>query len=335
MHIAVDAMGGDHAPAEIVAGAVQAAACGYGISRLSLVGDQDAIATELARLSPVPDTLQIIHASEVVEMHEAPAAAIRRKRDSSIGRAVDLVKKGDAAAVFSAGNTGAAVAAATLKLRTLEGVSRPAIAAVFPTPTTPFVLLDAGANPDCTADMLCQFAVMGAVYSREILGVAEPRIGLLSIGEEDAKGNDITKETFRILRESALNFIGNVESKAMFEGRVDVVICDGFVGNIVLKTSESVARAMGNWIKSAVTSSGWRKLGAAILTGAFRQIRRTSDPEVYGGAPLLGANGVCIIGHGSSSAFAVQNGIRVAAESVQHHLNHLIVEGVQGLKQPV
>lgn len=325
-------MGGDYAPREIVAGSVEAAKAFSHITKIFLVGDEDAVRRELERFADVPANIEIVHASQVVGMEETPAVAIRRKKDSSISRAVDLVKEGKADAVFSAGNTGAAVAATTLKLRTLEGIDRPGIATVFPTPTKPFVLIDAGATTDCTPRILVQFAVMGMVYSREILKVANPRIGLLSIGEEDSKGNEATKEAFRILEKSGLNFAGNVESHDLFAGEVDVVVCDGFVGNVVLKTSESVAHTIGHWLKEECSKNPLRILGALLARGAFCTIKQRSDPAVYGGAPLLGINGTCIIGHGSSSAFAARNGIRVAAESVQYQVNHLIAAEAQKIQ---
>ncbi len=321
MRIAVDAMGGDYAPAVVVEGAVAAARAYSQVERLILVGDETAIRAELVKHGPTPDSIQILHADEVVGMDESPAVAIRKKKRSSIGLSIDLVKQGEAQAVFSAGNTGAAVAATTLKLRTLEGVERPAIATVIPTQADPFVLLDAGANPDCTPQMFAQFAVMGSVYAREILGVQNPSVGLLSIGEEDVKGNQSTKEAFRILEASGLNFIGNVESRDLFEGRVSVAVCDGFVGNVVLKTSEAVARAMGRWLKTEFTRNPIRMLGALLLRGGLKALKNKADPATYGGAPLLGVNGICIIGHGSSSAIAVKNGIRVAAEAIAHDVN--------------
>lgn len=329
MRIAVDAMGGDFAPGEIVEGTLRAARTFDDVTRLVLVGDRTVLENELARHGDTPDCIDIFHASEVVGMHESPATAIRRKKDSSIGRAVDLVKSGEVDSMFSAGNTGAVVAAATLKLRTLEGVDRPAIATVLPSPAHNFILLDAGANTDCTPHMLGQFAVMGAVYAREILKLPEARVGVLSIGEEEAKGNETTREALRILERSSLNFVGNVESGDLFEGRVDVAVCDGFVGNVVLKTSESVAKAMGQWLKDAFKKNLISKLGALLLLPALKEIKRKSDPESHGGAYLIGANGVCVIGHGSSSAYAVQNGIRVAMEAVQHDVNHLIVDGIK------
>jgi len=329
MRISVDAMGGDFAPREIVAGTVQAARSAPDISKLFLVGDETSVRAELAKLGEIPPSIEVRHASEVVGMDEAPAIAIRRKRDSSVGVSVDLVKNGEADAVFSAGNTGAAVAATTLKLRTLEGVERPAIATVLPTPVKPFILVDAGANTDCTPTMLLQFAVMGMAYSKQILGCPNPVIGLLSIGEEDAKGNEVTKETFRLLDKSDLNFRGNVEGNDLFEGEVDVVVCDGFVGNVVLKTSESVAHALGRWIKEEFTRNAIRKIGALLLKPGLNSIKRRSDPDQYGGAPLLGVNGICIIGHGSSSAEAVANAIRVAAESIRQKLNLTIRDEIR------
>lgn len=328
MRISIDAMGGDFAPGEIVAGALQAAEKLPSIERLFLVGDEKAIQAELAKhAGPVPACIEIVHASEVVGMGESPAMALRRKKDSSIARAVELVKDGKADAVYSAGSTGAAVGASLLRLRTLRQVGRPAIATVLPAITGPFVLLDAGATPDCTPHMLAEFGVMGSIYAEHILGIDAPRVGLMSIGEEDSKGSKASKEAFRILDQARnINFIGNIESHDVFEGGVDVVVCDGFVGNVVLKTSEGVAHAMVHWIKEVFTSSLVRKMGAGLLkaSGAFDVLREKIDPSVYGGAPLLGVNGVVIIGHGSSNAFAAYNGIRVAAESISHAVNGLI-----------
>ncbi len=335
MRIAVDAMGGDYAPENIVAGAVEAAGAISSIQKLYLVGDRVRVQAELdkASASSVAGKIELVEADEVVAMDEAPASAIRKKKRSSISLSIDLVKNGDADAVFSAGNTGAAVAATTLKLRTLDGVQRPAIATVMPTMKGPFILIDAGANPDCTSNMLVEFGVMGSIYAREILGIDPPKVGLLSIGGEESKGNVFTKETLQKLRASPLNFIGNVEGHDLFEGNTDVVVCDGFVGNVVLKTSESAAHAMSSWLKKEFTKNPWRTLGALMLKGAIGSIKQKTDPAKYGGAPLLGVNGVCIIGHGSSSPTAVFNGIRVAAESVHHQINHLIIEMLAGMKQ--
>lgn len=331
MRIVVDAMGGDFAPGEIVSGTVEAALEQPLIKRLYLVGDRSAIEQELAQHRSIPDTISIHHASEVVEMGEAPAVAIRRKKDSSISQAIELLKSGKAEALFSAGNTGAVVAGSTLKLRVLEGVERPAIAAIIPTPAHPFILIDVGANPDCSPRMLAQFAVMGYVYSSEILHVRDPKIGLLSIGGEDVKGNEVTKEAFQLLDDSAFNFQGNVEARDLFEGRVDVGVCDGFVGNVVLKMTESVARAIGQWTKDEFMKNPFHMLAGLLSAPVIRKIKKRSDPETYGGAPLLGVNGVCIIGHGSSSARAVRNAINVAAESISHQVNDLIEEHLKTL----
>ena len=325
MRISVEAMGGDDAPLEIVAGALEAACSLEGLEKLYLVGDQEKIEAELDKLtSDRPTSIEIIHTSEVVGMGEAPAVAIRRKKDSSISRAIELVKEGSADAIFSAGNTGAAVAAATLKLRTLKGVSRPAIATVMPTVKDPYVLLDAGANPDSSPEMLQQFAIMGNIYCREILGISAPRVGLLSIGEEEAKGNETTKKSFALLGKAPVDFIGNVESRDLFGGRVDVAVCDGFVGNVVLKTTEAVASMISTWMKTAFRANPLRLIGYVLSRGVFKDMRKKADPSSYGGAPLLGANGIVIIGHGSSNRRAAYNGIRVACEAVDHKLNHLI-----------
>lgn len=330
MRIAIDAMGGDFAPREIVKGAVEAARGLSGIEKLYLVGDETAVREELAKYGETPDCIEVRHASEVIGMSEPPALALRRKKDSSIMQAVNLVKDGEAEAVFSAGSTGAAVAASTLRLRTLDTVDRPAIATVLPSVSHPFVLLDAGATTDCTAEMLVEFAAMGDIYAQKILNIEKPTVGLLSIGEEDAKGSKFTKEAFRLLENSPLNFIGNVESHDLFEGKVDVAVCDGFVGNVVLKTSESVAHAMSQWLKDSFSASLIRKVGAGLLkaSGAFNEIKEKVDPEAYGGAPLLGVKGVCIIGHGSSSSYAVYNAIRVAGTAVEQKLNSLIEDEI-------
>ncbi len=331
MRIAVDAMGGDHAPAAIVEGALRAARELTGLDQLILVGLKGPVEAELAKHGIVPANVVVHPCTEVVEMGESPANAVRRKRDSSISVSVDLVKEGKADGLFSAGSTGAQVAASQLKLRTLEGIQRPAIATVFPSPTKSFVVLDAGANTDCTASMLREFAVMGMVYAREILGVANPRVGLMSVGEEDSKGSQVTKEARALLQDSGLNFAGNIEGHDLFEGEIDVVVCDGFVGNVVLKTCESLAHAIGSWLKAEFKQTPLRMFGALCLKGAFASFKRKVDPSQYGGAPLLGVNGVSIIGHGSSNSTAVFNGIRASMEAVSHHINESIVEAVRKL----
>ncbi len=328
MRIAVDAMGGDYAPRQIVKGAVEAARELPSVTRVYLVGDETAIRAELAALNVQSDKIEIVHASEVIEMDEAPAQAVRRKKDSSVGRAVDLVKSGKADAVVSAGNTGAVVVASTLKLRTLEGVDRPAIAAILPTQGRPLVLIDAGANTDCTPAMLAQFSAMGTVYSQIIMHQKDPVVGLVSIGGEESKGNESTKETFKLLTKAPVNFRGNVEGHDIFLGETDVVVCDGFVGNIILKTAESVSHAIVHWMKREFKKTPWRLFGAAVLKGAFKDMKKTMDPEMHGGALLLGVNGVCIISHGAASPRAIFNAVRIAAESVDLDLNQAITDRV-------
>ncbi len=335
MRIAVDAMGGDFAPAEIVAGSVEAARGLKDLTTLFLVGQEDAIRQELKKHGRIPDKLVIRHASEVVGMEETPALAIRKKKDNSISRCVEMVKDGEADAAVSAGNTGAMVVAATLKLRTLEGIQRPAIATVMPTSGRPLVLVDAGANTDCTPDLLVEFAVMGSVYAREILGQPNPVVGLLSIGGEDTKGNEISKETFKRLTLAPINFRGNVEGHDVFRGETDVIVCDGFVGNVVLKTSESVAHAISKWLKKEFTANPVRIVGALLLKGALKSMKKRMDPELFGGAPLLGVNGTCIITHGSSSHTAIFHAVRVACESVGHHVNQHILEEAAKLRKPI
>ncbi len=331
MRIAIDAMGGDYAPQEVVAGTLQAAATSPDVE-LILVGREPEILAALPRGTSLPPTVRVEPAGEVIEMGESPAAAIRRKKDSSISRAVDLVKQGEADAVFSAGNTGAMVAAATLKLRTLGGVLRPAIATSMPgRGRRPWVLIDAGATTDCSPELLFQFAVMGTVYAREVLGIPRPRVGLMSIGGEETKGNEITREAFGRLRASRLDFAGNVEGHDLFTERVDVVVCDGFVGNVVLKTSESVAHYFGHLLRETLTLNLPRRIGAWLIRHGLADLRRRADASSYGGAPLLGVNGVCIIAHGASNARAVANGIRVAVESVRREVPGKVQAGVAEL----
>jgi len=329
MRIALDAMGGDFGPKNNVEGAVLASKEYRHIEKIFLVGDAMAIGAELKRIGYQDQRIEIFHASEVVDMHESAAKAVRQKKDSSISRAIDLVKNGSAQAVVSAGHTGAAVAASVLKLRTLKGIERPAVACIMPTENGVFVLIDAGANPDSTPENLLQFGIMGSVFSEQVLGNKSPKVALLSIGEEDVKGNDITKEAFKVLKTSSLNFQGNIEGRALYESPADVVVCDGFTGNVVLKTSESIAYAIFGWLRRELNSGLVRKLGARLARGAFRDIYKKTNAEEYGGMPLLGVNGVCIIAHGSSSPVAIKNAIRVAAESVQQDLNPHILRKIE------
>jgi len=255
--------------------------------------------------------------------------AVRRKKDSSISRAVDLVKYGRADAIVSAGHTGAAVAASTIKLRTLPGIGRPGIAAVLPTEKNVFVLIDAGANIDARPEHLLQYAIMGSVYSRHVLHYKNPTVGLISLGEEDVKGTELTKEVFQLLKRSDLNFVGNIEGRHLFEDPVEVVVCDGFVGNVILKTCESIAVAIFIWLKHELTRTPLRKAGAFLANKAFLTIKDKTNYEEYGGSPLLGADGICIIAHGASTPLAIKNALRVAVESIEHQVNPHIIDEVQ------
>ncbi len=329
MNIALDAMGHDEGPASLVSGAALALGEFSDISRLFLTGDQARLEAELKKAGCNDRRIEIVHCTQVVEMTDSAVDAVRRKRDSSISRAVDLVKDGKAEAVVSAGHTGAAVAASTIKLRTLPGIDRPGIAATMPTETNLFVLIDAGANTDPTPPQMLQNAIMGGVYSKHVLGYENPRVGLMSIGAEDEKGNDFTRETFELLRASGLNFRGNIEGHDLFGDPVEVVVADGFTGNIVLKTSEALAHAIFAWLKHEIYKSPITKLGGLLAKPAFRTIKKKTSADEYGGMPLLGVNGTCIIAHGGSSPVAVKNAIRMACEAIRHQVNPHIVEAVR------
>jgi glycerol-3-phosphate acyltransferase PlsX len=329
MKIALDAMGGDFGPPNLVGGAVLALESYPQIAKLYLVGDTPRIEVELTKHRCNDRRIEIVHASQVVEMSDGAVDAVRRKKDSSVSRAVDLVKKGDAAAIVSAGHTGAAVAASMIKLRTLAGIDRPGIAAVLPTETNVFVLIDAGANIDARPEHLLQYAFMGSVYSRHVLGYKTPTVGLISLGEEDVKGNEMTKEVFKMLKKSSLNFVGNIEGRHLFEDPVEVVVCDGFVGNVILKTCESISVAIFKWLKHELTRTSMRKAGAFLAREAFHTIKDKTNYEEYGGSPLLGVNGICIIAHGASTPLAIKNALRVAAESIEQQVTPHIVEEVR------
>jgi glycerol-3-phosphate acyltransferase PlsX len=326
MKVALDAMGGDHAPQATVAGAVLALRDFPNLEKLFLVGDEARIRAELDKNGCRDARVEILNATQVVEMSESAVDGVRRKKDSSISRAVDLVKHGQADAVVSAGHTGAAVAATTIKLRTLEGVDRPGIAALLPTETNLCVLIDAGANTDARPEHMLQYAIMGAVFSRYILGYDNPAIGLMSIGGEDVKGSEFTKDIFKLLKASGLNFRGNIEGHDLFQNPVEVVLCDGFTGNVVLKSCEATAEAVFHWLKNEIKRSPIRLAGAYLMQGAFRNLKKRTNYEEYGGSPLLGVDGICIIAHGSSSPKAIKNAIRVALESIQTRINPHIVE---------
>jgi phosphate acyltransferase len=328
MKIAVDAMGGDNAPQAIVAGAVQAAR-DYGIG-IILVGIEQSVWQELAR-HPQAKTLpiEVRNAAEVVDMHDSPSTAFRRKKNSSIRVANELVKSGEAAAVFSAGHTGASMATSLFVLGPVEGVERPAIATFMPTIKGTTIILDVGANVDCKPNHLMQFAVMGDVYAKYLLKISSPRVGLLSIGEEETKGNELTKEAFKLLTGTSLNFIGNVEGRDVMNGKADVIVCDGFIGNVVLKVSEAVAETIGLFLREDIGNSPIRKLGYLLMRPAFQSLKRRVDYAEYGGAPLVGINGISIISHGRSSDRAVKNALRVAAELARSEVTRHIREDIE------
>lgn len=329
MKIALDAMGGNHAPEATVLGALESLKEVPGV-HVTLVGNEKSIKDELAGKKYPDSRLEIIHATEVVGMDEAPSAAIRRKKDSSVRKAVELVRDGEAQAVVSAGNSGATMGTALLLLGKAPGVDRPAIATIMPTYKKPFVLLDAGANVDCSPENLFQFAFMGNAYSKLVLHRTRPRVALMSIGEETTKGNEVSKEAFKLLENAGLNFIGNVEGKEMFMGKADVMVCDGFTGNTVLKSCEGLADAMMRMLKKEINNLWAGKLGYMILKPAIDAFRRKTDYAESGGAPLLGLNGTCIIGHGHSSPKAIMNAIRVASEFSGKEGNRVISDDLRG-----
>ncbi|WP_460596542.1 phosphate acyltransferase PlsX [Geomonas sp. Red276] len=310
MRVAVDVMGGDNAPHVEVEGAV-AAAREFGVP-VTLVGDTERVKAELARYDVTGLDIDLWHASEVVGMHDSASDAVRKKKDSSIRVAFELVKEGKAAAVVSAGNSGATMAAGMFVLKRMKGIDRPAIAQIFPTLTGKTLVLDVGGNVDCKPIHLLQFAIMGEVYARFVMGVAAPRVGLLSNGEEDSKGNDLTRESSLMLREKPINYIGYVEGRDIFNGTVDVVVTDGFVGNVVLKVSEGLAEAVGKMLKAEIKSSLLSQVGYLLCRKAFNNFKKTVDYAEYGGAPLLGINGVGMICHGGSNPKAIKNAIRFA-----------------------
>jgi phosphate acyltransferase len=328
--IALDAMGGDHAPDEIIKGALLAAA-EYPVDIL-LVGKQEVLAEKLKQFGDGRATrIEIVDAREVVEMDDAALAPIRKKRNSSIRVCANLVKAGRAQAMVSAGHTGAAMTSAYMVLGTIEGVSRPALAAVLPNANAYTVLLDVGANVDSKAAYLREFAVMGHFYAQMVFGIEAPRVGLLSIGEEEGKGNELTKETFRVLKETGLNFIGNAEGRDVFNGNCDVVVCDGFIGNVVLKAGEALGEMVGRKLREQVTRSPIRKVGAVILRKAFDDLKKSMDYSEYGGAPLLGVNGGCIVCHGRSNAKAIKNAIRVARDFAVNEMDIKIRDKISEL----
>jgi glycerol-3-phosphate acyltransferase PlsX len=323
-HIALDAMGADKAPEPEIRGAILA--CRNLPVRVHLVGQQE-------RIRPILDEylngerlpIDVVHASEFISMDEKAAHAVRAKRDSSMRVGLRLVREKKVAGFFTAGNTGAAMATAKMVLGALPGVDRPALAMVMPTTVgSPCVLLDVGANVDCKPQNLEQFAVMGEMYARSVLKISRPRVGLLSIGEEEGKGNELTAETLPLLKQLPVNFIGNVEGRDIYNGHADVIVCDGFVGNVALKTSEGLTKLVRDMLKQSLNTTVTAPVGALLTRKAFNAFKKRLDPSEYGGAPLLGVRGVCIIGHGSSNERAIYNGIRVAAEFAQAGINERI-----------
>src|SRR6476660_2941737 len=327
MKIAVDAMGGDHGPAPIIEGALQAAS-ELGVEVI-LVGDEVQLREHFKRLRVNDTRLTIHHAAQVVEMHESPAQVARKKRDSSIWVATELVKSGDAQAVVSAGNTGASMVASFFVLGLTKGVERPAIATSLPTLTGEAIMLDVGANVDCNAQHLLQFAIMGNEYVQHLFKKSNPRVGLLSIGEEDSKGNEVTKEAFKLLRSSPLNFIGNVEGREVYSGNADVVVCDGFIGNVALKISEGVADTIKKLLFKEISGSFFGRLAYPLIAAPLVKLKRRIDYAEFGGAPLLGVNGITMICHGRSSAKAIKNAIRRAKGLAEHRVDELIQRDIE------
>ncbi|WHZ17768.1 MAG: Phosphate:acyl-ACP acyltransferase PlsX [Nitrospira sp.] len=327
MKIAVDAMGGDHGPAPVIEGAMQAAQeLGVGVI---LVGKEDELAAACRKLHCTDQRITIHHAPQVVEMHESPAAVARKKRDSSIWVATELVKSGQADAVVSPGNTGASMVAAFFVLGLTKGVERPAIATMLPTLTGSAVMLDVGANVDCTARHLEQFALMGNEFAKHLYAKPNPRVGLLSIGEEDTKGNEVTKEAFKLLKASPLNFIGNIEGREVYSGSADVVVCDGFIGNVALKISEGVAEVIKKLLMKEISGSWLGRLAYPLIASPLLNLKRKIDYAEFGGAPLLGVNGTTMICHGRSSAKAIKNAIRRAKGLAESRLDELIQRDIE------
>jgi glycerol-3-phosphate acyltransferase PlsX len=334
MRIAVDVMGGDHGPDVVIHGVQQALASDPEIQRIHLVGDQGQIESGLEKCGLNLDRIEIHHTDQVLTMDDKPVVGLRKKKRASVLLAVDLVKQGEVQALVSPGNTGGVVAASTIRLRRLPGVDRACIATVMPRPKGHFVLLDVGATVDCKPAHLLHFALMGKVFAEAVLQCSNPRIGLLNVGTEDVKGNELTIESFKLCQKiKNLNFVGNVEGHDLFEDCVDVVVCDGFVGNIVLKSCENLANGIFGWLKDELMRNPIRKAGALLARGAFRTIRERTDSENYGGAPLLGLNGNVMIMHGSCREKSVRNAMRVTKQTLNYGINSRISEEVSTANQ--
>ncbi len=331
MRIALDAMGGDRGSGLIIQGALSALRNNTDFE-IILLGPEDFLESQLSEQaldSSLSDRLHIEHAPETIRMHESPVEAVRRKKDSTIMVGFDLVRNGHADAVVSAGNSGATMASAVRKLGRLKGISRPGIASMFPTLKNPVMIMDLGANVDCRPQHLVQFAIMASSCTGKVLGIPKPRVGLLSIGEEAGKGNSLVKEAHDLLSNTSLNFIGNVEGRDVYQGDIDVIVCDGFVGNISLKVSEGLAEAAMKMLKSEIEKSFRAKLGYLLIRKAFANFRKRVDYAEYGGAPLLGINGVGIVSHGKSNATAIKNAIEVASVMIRNRVNSEILEALE------
>jgi glycerol-3-phosphate acyltransferase PlsX len=334
VRVALDAMGGDNAPGEIVLGAVQAAR-EYSMG-VYLVGREDAIRAELAKHDIQGLDLPIVQTDEVIEMDEHPASAVRRKRNASMTLALQLVRDGSALGAVSAGNSGAMMAASLFTLKRIEGVDRPALGGIFPATNGVSLVIDIGANTDCKPEYLQQFALMGSIYMERIFSVSSPRVGLLSNGEEETKGNEQVQQAHQLLKANAetlgINFIGNVEGRDIPAGGADVVVCDGFVGNVILKLSEGLAETLLGMLRTQMTSSLPSKLAAAVLRPGLRKVYRRMDYAEYGGVPLLGINGSAIVSHGRSNAKAIKNALRVARQTAETNVAGAIAEGLAKLQ---
>jgi phosphate acyltransferase len=328
MRIVVDVMGGDRGPQAAVDGARLALHEIAGISELYLVGNEAEIESAIEKTGLKDKRVRIVHASQVLTMDDKPVEGLRKKKDCSLLRAVELLKDGRGQALISTGNTGGLVAASTIRLRTLEGVDRPAIAPVMPSEKGYFVLIDGGATPECKPLHLAQFAIMGSLYCQKILGTENPRVGILSNGSEEIKGTELTREAHKLCQGLGLNYLGYIEGHDLWEDQVEVVVTDGFLGNIVLKTCESMGRAVGRFLKRELNATPVRQLGKVLAGKAFIALKNKLDPDAYGGAPLLGLNGTVIKAHGSANARAIKNAIRVATETIHHHLNESIVQQI-------
>ena len=328
MKVAVDAMGGDHAPQAIVEGAVQAAKK-LDVDEIILVGDRVHVERELAKHHWSGSNVRIVHTPHAVPMHELPSRVLRAKHDTSISVAMDLMKGGECDAVVTAGNSGAAMAISMWKMKKLEGVERPALAGIHPTLNGTSIIIDAGGNVDCKPIHLVQFAIMGEIYGRFVLDKDRPLVGLLSNGREDSKGNELTKRVHAILKKSSLNYFGYVEGTDISSGIVDVIVCDGFVGNVAIKSSEGIAESMTAMLRAATRKSLWARIGYVFMRQVQEGIRRRIDYSEYGGVPLLGINGTCFICHGHSSAKAIKNAIRAAAEYVSGDINRLLIDALR------